>query len=61
MGLEIYIPNTGQWDYTFIKFPNGENMLIDFNKTDVDVDIIELLKELVPEKNVTKLEKGIKK
>lgn len=36
-------------------------MLIDFNKTDVDVDIIELLKELVPEKNVTKLEKGIKK
>lgn len=54
MGLEIYIPNTGQGDCTFIKFPNGENMLIDFNKTDVDVDIIELLKELVPEKKCDK-------
>lgn len=48
MALEIYIPNTGQGDCTFIRFPNGKNMLIDFNRTDVDVDIIELLRELLP-------------
>lgn len=54
MGLEIYIPNTGQGDCTFIKFPNGENMLVDFNKTDVDVDIVELLRELLPEKKCSK-------
>ena len=39
MALEIFVPNTGQGDCTFIKFPNGKNMLIDINKTDVDVDI----------------------
>ncbi len=44
MALEIFIPNTGQGDCTFIKFPNGKNMLVDFNKTDVDVDIIKLLR-----------------
>ena len=50
MALEIYIPNTGQGDCTFIIFPNGKNILIDFNRTDVDVDIIELLKVKIPEK-----------
>ena len=50
MALEIYVPNTGQGDCTFIKFPNGENMLVDFNKTDVDVDIIELLRAKIPKK-----------
>lgn len=50
MALEIYIPNTGQGDCTFIIFPNGKNMLIDFNRTDVDVDIIELLKNKIPMK-----------
>ena len=47
MALEIFIPNTGQGDCTFVKFPNGKNMIIDFNKTDVDVDIIEFLKEKI--------------
>jgi competence protein ComEC len=50
MALEIYVPNTGQGDCTFIKFPNGKNMLVDFNKTDVDVDIIELLRAKIPKK-----------
>lgn len=50
MALEIFIPNTGQGDCTFIKFPNGKNMLVDFNKTDVDVDIIELLRAKIPKK-----------
>lgn len=48
MALDIYIPNTGQGDCTFIIFPNGKNILIDFNRTDVDVDIIELLKIKIP-------------
>ena len=48
MALEIFIPNTGQGDTTFIKFPNGKNMLVDMNKTSVDVDIIEFLKENIP-------------
>lgn len=51
MALEIFIPNTGQGDCTFIKFPNGKNMLVDINKTDVDVDIIEFLRNKIPKKN----------
>jgi competence protein ComEC len=50
MALEIFIPNTGQGDCTFVKFPNGKNMLIDFNRTDVDVDIIELLRVKIPKR-----------
>ena len=50
MALEIFVPNTGQGDCTFIKFPNGKNMLVDFNKTDVDVDIIEFLRTKIPKK-----------
>ncbi len=50
MALEIFIPNTGQGDCSFIKFPNGKNMLVDFNKTDVDVDILEFLRAKIPKK-----------
>ena len=50
MALEIFLPNTGQGDCTFIKFPNGKNMLVDINKTDVDVDIIEFLRKKIPKK-----------
>jgi len=50
MALEIFIPNTGQGDCTLVKFPNGKSMLIDFNKTDTDVDIIELLRAKIPKK-----------
>lgn len=50
MALEIYIPNTGQGDCSFIKFPNGKNMLVDFNHTDVDVDILEFLRAKIPKK-----------
>ncbi len=50
MALEIFIPNTGQGDCTFITFPNGENMLVDINRTDVDVDIIEFLRKKIPKK-----------
>lgn len=47
MPLEIYVPNTGQGDCTFIVFPNGKNMLIDFNKTSEDIDIIDFLKDKI--------------
>lgn len=57
MALEIFIPNTGQGDCTFIKFPNGKNMLIDFNKTEVDVDIIEFLREKIPTKKYEDIDK----
>lgn len=50
MALEVFIPNTGQGDCTLVKFPNGKYMLIDFNKTDVDVDILELLRAKIPKK-----------
>jgi competence protein ComEC len=50
MALEIYIPNTGQGDCSFIKFSNGKNMLVDFNHTDVDVDILEFLRTKIPKK-----------
>jgi len=50
MALEIFVPNTGQGDCSFIKFPNGKNMLVDFNKTDVDVDIIQFLRAKIPKK-----------
>lgn len=50
MALEIYIPNTGQGDCTYIRFPNGKNMLVDMNKTNADVDIIEFLKDKVAKK-----------
>lgn len=50
MALEIYVPNTGQGDCTFVKFPNGKNMIVDFNRTDDDVDIIELLRAKIPKK-----------
>jgi len=50
MALEIFVPNTGQGDCTFIKFPNGKNMLVDINKTDADVDIIEFLRSKIPKK-----------
>jgi len=50
MALEIFIPNTGQGDCTFIKFPNGKNMIVDFNRTDVDVDIIEFLRAKIPKR-----------
>ena len=48
MALEIFVPNTGQGDCSFIKFPNGKNMPVDFNKTDVDVDIVEFLRKKIP-------------
>jgi competence protein ComEC len=51
MALEIFVPNTGQGDCSFIKFPNGKNMLVDFNKTGVDVDIVEFLRKKIPKKN----------
>jgi len=57
MVLEIYIPNTGQGDCTFIKFPNGKNMLVDFNRTDVDVDIVELLRKKIPKKKHEDIDK----
>ncbi len=50
MALDIYIPNTGQGDCSFIIFPNGKNMLIDFNQTSTDIDMINFLKEMVKEK-----------
>lgn len=50
MALEIFVPNTGQGDCSFIKFPNGKNMIVDFNKTDADVDIIEFLRAKIPKK-----------
>lgn len=50
MALEIFVPNTGQGDCTFIVFPNGTNMLVDINRTDVDVDIIEFLRKKIPKK-----------
>ena len=57
MALEIYVPNTGQGDCTFIKFPNGKNMLVDINKTDVDVDIIKFLREKIPKKKHNDIDK----
>lgn len=57
MALEIFVPNTGQGDCTFIKFPNGKNMLVDINKTDVDVDIIKFLREKIPKKKHTDIDK----
>lgn len=57
MALEIYVPNTGQGDCTFIKFPNGKNMLVDINKTDVDVNIIQFLKEKIPKKKHDDIDK----
>ena len=57
MALEIFIPNTGQGDTTYIKFPNGKNMLVDMNKSSVDVDIIEFLKEKIPTKYHPDIEK----
>lgn len=57
MALEIFVPNTGQGDCTFIKFPNGKNMLVDINKTDVDVDIIEFLRGKIPQKKHTDIDK----
>lgn len=57
MALEIYIPNTGQGDCTFIKFSNGKNMLVDFNHTDVDVDILEFLRAKIPKKKHDDIEK----
>lgn len=57
MALEIYVPNTGQGDCTLIKFPNGKNMLIDFNKTDVDVDILELIRAKIPKKKHSDIDK----
>lgn len=57
MALELFIPNTGQGDCTFIKFPNGKNMLVDFNKTDVDVDIIEFLRAKIPKKKHEDIDK----
>jgi len=47
MPLEIFIPNTGQGDCTFIRFANGKNMLIDMNKSTIDVDIIEFLRDKI--------------
>jgi len=57
MALEIFVPNTGQGDCTFIKFPNGKNMLVDFNLTDVDVDIIEFLREKIKKKKHDDIDK----
>lgn len=57
MPLQIYIPNTGQGDCTFIKFPNGKNMLIDMNKTSVDVDIIEFLNDMIKKKKHVDIDK----
>lgn len=57
MALEIFIPNTGQGDCAFIKFPNGKNMLVDFNRTDVDVDIIEFLRAKIPNKKHDDIDK----
>ena len=57
MALEIFVPNTGQGDCTFIKFPNGKNMLVDINKTDVDVDIIEFLRTKIPKKKHDDIDK----
>jgi len=57
MALEIYFPNTGQGDCTFILFPNGKNMLIDFNKTDIDVNIIDLLNEKIKKKKHSDIDK----
>lgn len=56
MALEIFVPNTGQGDCTFIKFPNGKNMLVDMNKSDVDVDILELLRKKIPKKKYTDID-----
>jgi len=57
MALEIFVPNTGQGDSTFIEFPNGKNMLVDINRTDVDVDIIEFLRKKIPKKKHEDIEK----
>jgi len=57
MALEIYVPNTGRGDCTFIKFPNGKNMFVDINKTDVDVDIIEFLRKKIPKKKHDDIDK----
>lgn len=57
MALEIFVPKTGQGDCTFITFPNGKNMLVDINRTDVDVDIIELLRKKIPKKKHDDIEK----
>jgi competence protein ComEC len=57
MALEIFVPNTGQGDCTFITFPNGKNMLVDINRTDVDVDIIEFLRKKIPKKKHEDIDK----
>jgi beta-lactamase superfamily II metal-dependent hydrolase len=57
MALEIFAPNTGQGDCTFIKFPNGKNMLVDINKTSTDVDIIEFLRDKVKKKYHSDIDK----
>lgn len=47
MSLEIFVPNTGQGDCTYIRFANGKNMLVDMNKSTTDVDIIEFLRDKI--------------
>jgi len=50
MPLEIFVPNTGQGDCTYVRFANGQNMLVDMNKSTVDVDIIEFLRDKIKKK-----------
>ncbi len=57
MALEIFVPNTGQGDSTYIKFPNGKNMLVDINKTSDDVDIVEFLRDKIAKKYHSDIEK----
>lgn len=57
MPLEIFVPNTGQGDCTYIKFPNGKNMLVDINKTSSDVDIIEFLEDKIAKKYHSDIDK----
>lgn len=47
MPLEIFVPNTGQGDCTYVRFANGKNMLVDMNKSTADVDIIEFLRDKI--------------
>jgi len=61
MPLEIFVPNTGQGDCTYMRFANGKNMLVDMNKSTTDVDIIEFLRDKIKKTYHSDIDKTCKR